>query len=161
MRRLLLGPARLGRALLLGVLSFEGATRTITAWDCLLDADLQLLNAHYGTTRTRDEWFSYMITLSTEQWAAYADAVLPATARHPTMCVSCPDCPAFFDTTADMVRHRSVVHGIPDAAVEYWRTHRGEYNMILTRFGCEDCSRLIRSHSGSSCARSAPLRTQF
>ena len=53
-RRLLFGPARLGRALLLGVLSFEGATRTTTAWDCLLDADLQLLNAHYGTTRSRE-----------------------------------------------------------------------------------------------------------
>ena len=103
-----------------------------------------------------------MITLSTEQWAAYADAllettaVLPVTARHPTMCVSCPDCPAFFDTTADMVRHRSVVHGIPDAAVEYWRTHRGEYNMILTRFGCEDCSRLIRSHSALPSFLSSP-----
>ena len=29
-----------------------------------------------------------------------------------------------------------------------------KYNMILTRFGCEDCSRLIRSHSGSRIVRS-------
>ena len=30
------------------------------------------------------------------------------------------------------------------------------YNLILTRYGCEDCSRLIRSHSPEAASGSAP-----
>ena len=35
-----------------------------------------------------------------------------------------------------------------------------KYNMILTRFGCEDCSRLIRSHWATSWATATELRVK-
>ena len=58
--RVLRSPAKLGRALLLGTLDFEKEGRVPTAWDRLIEEDLQLFGYARGGDRSKAEWFKHM-----------------------------------------------------------------------------------------------------
>ena len=96
--RVLRSPAKLGRALLLGTLDFEKEGRVPTAWDRLVEEDLQLLGHVRGGGRSKAEWFKFMWQADEAEWERTVDALLTARAERPQvpvaqqLVVKCTEC---------------------------------------------------------------------
>ena len=112
LRRILRSPAKLGRALLLGTLDFEKEGRVPTAWDRLIEEDLQLLGLVRGGGRSKAEWFEFMWQVDEAEWERMVDALLTARVELPQVpvaqqfVVKCTECADVFETHAAIARHR-------------------------------------------------------
>ena len=75
----MLAPATLARATLLGTFNFEeqAAGRVWTAWDRLVDIDLDHFNRAFGSAHDRRSWFSLMKRSSAQEWKTFRDADVP------------------------------------------------------------------------------------
>ena len=75
LRRLLLAPATLARATLLGTFNSveQAAGRVWTAWDRLIDIDLDHFNRAFGSAHDRRSWFSLMKRSSAQEWKTFRD----------------------------------------------------------------------------------------